>query len=957
MIELPTLYQQFIFLRSYSRWDWDKGRREHWDETVDRYFSFLRGRVPKKLLALYADVQEQVLHLNVMPSMRALWSAGPALERENLAAYNCFSGDTEFLTKKGYKKFSDVVDTSVEVLCGDRQWRTAKVSKFGEDRLYTLKLAHGAYSKRFVEINTTVNHRWYIYGDLNGDGPSVLKETKDLQKGEVIQQVFPIRSDILSYGEYKNGVMHGAIYGDGTKFTRHSAHGIRLCGEKAELLKYFDGRISYPKSTNGDPYVYLKKGYDNGRDFKELPSMNESDDYLLGFIRGWFATDGSVQKNGQINIAFSYDDYVWFADVSSKFGWLCGKWNQFNKPTNYGGRTKQCGRCSIQYESLIKEDCLLPTHRDNFKENADDFWRVLSVEPTDRVEPVYCVTEPETSSFILTNAILTGNCAYAIVDSPDVFSELLYVWMNGTGVSFSVERQWLINLPDVPYNLEEVDRYVVVEDSKEGWAQGVRDFINHLYEGYVFKYDLSKIRPEGAILRTFGGRASGPRPLKRVFDFALKTFQGAKGRKLNSLECHDLLCLIAECIEMGGVRRAAGMSLSNLSDQRMQHAKDGAFWELHPYRKMANNSVAYTEKPDMKFFMEEWLSLAVSGTGERGIFNRESCKKIFEMNGNRRIATPSMGQNPCGEIILRDEQLCNLTEVVVRPNDNLSSLIKKVKGATLLGMIQATLTDFHFVSSNWAHNCNEENLLGVSLTGTCDHPVLSQISDRAADWLSTLKNAVVDYSAKWATLFGINAPTATTADKPSGTVSQLVNCSPGIHRRNPVYSEYYIRRVRVTQTDPLAKYLADKGFPWTPEIGQKKDSCTTMVFDFPFKSPESAFLVKDRGAIGQLEYWMQFQKHYCEHKPSYTCYVKPDEWLEVGAWVFKNWDMVSGISFLPDDGGIYELAPYEAITKSEYESLLASQPKITFDGLTEYEKEDYTEGSREFACSGGACTI
>jgi ribonucleoside-diphosphate reductase alpha chain len=553
------------------------------------------------------------------------------------------------------------------------------------------------------------------------------------------------------------------------------------------------------------------------------------------------------------------------------------------------------------------------------------------------------------------NNLAGYNCAYVMINYKKVFADIMFVLMSGTGIGFSIERQAINSLPEISTTLEHTEETIVFEDSREGWAEGFNLLINRLYEGYIPKTDLSKIRPEGSVLITFGGRASGPRPLKQLIDKSIEVFKNAKGRRLNSLECYDLICYIADCVIAGGTRRSAMSSLSNLSDQRMKNAKTGMFWEHNPQRMMANNSVAYTEKPDMNIFMEEWLSLAMSGTGERGVFNRESCKNIFKLNGNRRQYKEDMGCNPCFEIVLRPKELCNLSEVVIRSGDSLSTLIKKIKVATMFGMLQSTLTDFHFLDDDWTNNCKEENLLGVSLTGLYDHPILNNISDRSRDWLLTLKATALETATKWSKHLGVNMPTAITCIKPSGTVSQLVNSSSGMH---PRYNKYYIRRVRVAKVDPISQFLIDKGIPYNPEVGFDINTTSTLVFDFPIKSPESSKIKSDVSAIEQLEYWKMLQLCYCEHKPSFTCYVKQDEWLEAGAWVYKNWNIASGISFLPDDGGVYHLPPYESIEESQYLEMINILPKsIDFEELTSYEKSDYTSGSKEYACVGNICEL
>jgi len=920
------------------------------------------------------------------------------------------------------------------------------------------------------------------------------------------------------------------------------------------------------------------------------------------------------------------------------------------------GRRENWDETVERYFDFLRE--IIPSAQKRKLDKARQYVMQLKVMPSMRA--LWAAGAP------LKNNNITGyNCSYVVVDNPKIFSDIMFILMCGTGVGFSVERQYVVNLPTIPYTLSNIEETVIFEDSREGWAEGYNSIINHLYSGKIPNFNLDKIRPEGSVLKTFGGRASGPRPLRRLIDFTINLFKQAKGRKLNSLECHDLVCCICDVVVAGGTRRSACISFSNLSDQRMKHAKDGAFWEMAPYRALANNSVAYTEKPDMYIFMEEWLSLARSGTGERGIFNREGAKKIvaslgrrnpeFEFGGNpcqpsdsllldgdklRRIDdngvtwkswktgikevleltlnngmkvkfTPehkimlsdgtwcqakdslgksikwglgnrdtssfddkyimygflfgdgskcasgegvtvklnkeketevydfltkncgfkeevcgslytnikniprcvtllnkpvttrafpedvlfgdsctsasflrglfeangsvnahsqislkstnhvliekvqlllasfgieswavhnepkaikwhngtyiskeswnlqiaprnswkfkesigfisnyknskirkfsgeykiklkvlsikslgekevwdySMNKEPhynfcqgviahnCLEIILRPNEFCNLTEVVVRENDTLHSLCQKVRMATMLGCLQSTLTNFPIINEEFKKNCEEERLLGVSLTGVCDHPIIGNIKnkERIQDWLTTMKLTAIEEAEKWSNILGINMPAAITCVKPSGTVSQLVGSSSGIHTR---YSPYYVRRVRVAKTDPMSRFLIDKGIPYNPEIGSTLENATTLVFDFYVKSPKSSMFRDDMSAIEQLEYWKLFQDYWCEHKPSVTIYVKDSEWLETGAWVYKNWDFISGVSFLPYDGGIYELTPFEEIDAKTYEEKMKTFPKLDFSELSSYEKSDMTEGSKEYACVGGVCEI
>ena len=543
------------------------------------------------------------------------------------------------------------------------------------------------------------------------------------------------------------------------------------------------------------------------------------------------------------------------------------------------------------------------------------------------------------------------NCAYLAVNNIKAFDQAMFILLCGTGVGFSVERQYVSKLPEVPEKLFKSDTTIVVKDSKEGWAKALRQLVALLYSGEVPQWDTSKVRPAGARLKTFGGRASGPAPLVDLFNFSIATFSSAKGRKLSSIECHDLMCKIGEVVVVGGVRRSAMISLSNLSDDRMRHAKSGAWWENDKQRALANNSVSYTEKPDAVSFLREWTALVESGSGERGIFNREASKKQAAKNG-RRDANFEFGTNPCSEIILRPSQFCNLTECVVRSTDTVDDLVRKVKLATILGTIQSTYTHFPYLTKDWTSNTEEERLLGVSLTGIMDNTLLTLKNAGLDKLLTHLKEVAVETNKEWAERLDIPVATAITCVKPSGTVSQLVDSASGIHAR---HSPYYIRTVRGDIKDPLTQFMKDKGVPNEPCV-MKPD--TTVVFSFPQKAPDNAVCTSDMTAIQQLEMWLMYQRNWCEHKPSVTINVKADEWFEVGAFVYEHFDEMSGVSFLPYSEHTYQQAPYQECGRSEYQALLSFMPKsIDWSELSQYEQEDNTSGSQTMACSGDSCEI
>ena len=544
------------------------------------------------------------------------------------------------------------------------------------------------------------------------------------------------------------------------------------------------------------------------------------------------------------------------------------------------------------------------------------------------------------------DAVAGYNCSYVAVDHPRVFDEILYILMCGTGVGFSVERQFINKLPEIAEEFHDTDSVIVVRDSKIGWASSFRQLVSFLYNGLIPRWDVSKVRPAGERLKTFGGRASGPEPLIDLFKFTIAIFQNARGRKLNSIECHDIVCKVADVVICGGVRRSALLSLSNLTDERMQRAKSGDWWNQEPQRALANNSVCYTEKPDIGIFMREWLSLYDSKSGERGIFNRVSCKK---MAPERRDTDYEFGTNPCSEIVLRSKQFCNLTEVVCRPADTLEDLKRKTRLATILGTMQATLTDFRYLSKAWKDNTEEERLLGVSLTGIMDHKTLSNTGSATERFLREMKEVAVETNEHFAEVYGINQSAAITCVKPSGTVSQMVDSASGIH---PRYSEYYIRTVRQDKKDPMANWMIEKGFPVEEDVMFQNN----WVFSFPQKAPTNSVFRDDMTAIQQLKHWKMFAENWCEHKPSITVYVREHEWMAVGAWVYRNFDICNGVSFLPHTDHSYRQAPYQECTEIEYQALKEKMPKDV-DYSSFVELEDNTIGSQELACAAGGCEI
>jgi len=545
------------------------------------------------------------------------------------------------------------------------------------------------------------------------------------------------------------------------------------------------------------------------------------------------------------------------------------------------------------------------------------------------------------------------NCAYIAVDHIRVFGESLYIQMNGTGLGFSVERQYISKLPEVAEEFHPTDTTIVVRDSKLGWATALDEYVRLLYSGKIPQIDTSRVRGAGAPLKIFGGRASGPWPYERMLINVANVFKGARGRKLSSIEVHDIMCHIGECVVVGGVRRTSLISLSNHSDERMRHAKMGNWFAENPQRSLSNNSICYTEKPDMGAFMREWLAIYESRSGERGIFNREACRNMLP---SRRDPDYEFGCNPCSEIVLRGHtktgagggQFCNLTEVVAKPSDSMETLADKVRLATIMGTMQSCLTDFKFLRKGWKQNCDEERLLGVSITGIYDCPAL--IKSKPEE-LQKLKQEAINTNVKWAKILNINPSTAITCIKPSGTVSQLCNSGSGIH---PRWSQHYTRRVRNDKKDPLSNAMIESGIP----CEEDKNNTEAWVFSFPMKSPTKALTRHDVNPISQLELWKHFALNWCEHKPSMTCYVPEDSWASVASWIWDNWDIVNGISFLPssDEGHIYEQAPYEDITSDQYKEMKKAMP-TDIDWKSIIEVIDTTTASQELACTGDSCEI
>jgi ribonucleoside-diphosphate reductase alpha chain len=639
----------------------------------------------------------------------------------------------------------------------------------------------------------------------------------------------------------------------------------------------------------------------------------------------------SIDKNG-----FIEDPYKNFIHISRYARWIPEK-----------NRRESWTETVNRYMTFMKDHLVV-----NYKYSSDDkiFTEIENAILNHEIMP--SMRALMTAGAALDrDHIASYNCSFIAVDNPRAFDEAMYVLMNGTGVGFSVEQKYTDQLPIVAESFYKTETTIVVDDSKLGWSKAFKELIALLYQGQIPNWDMSKVRPSGARLKTFGGRASGPEPLDSLFKFAVETFQMASGRRLKPIEAHDLMCKIGEVVVVGGVRRSALISLSNLDDFEMAKAKSGQWWETQPQRSLANNSAVYNSKPNTAQFLREWRNLYESKSGERGIYNIDSVKKHVASFG-RRDESKIAGTNPCGEIILRSNEFCNLTEVVIKENDTKESLLEKIRLATILGTWQSTLTDFKYIRKIWKDNCEEERLLGVSLTGIFGNKLTSTPGKPLEELLTFMREESVKTNDVEATKIGINPSASITCVKPSGTVSQLVGVSSGIH---PWYSEYYIRSVRGDNKDPLTQFLKDAGVPNEPDVMKPEH---TTVFYFPQKSPKNAVLTKNLTAIDHLEIWKLYRTYWTEHNPSVTVNLHEDEWVRVGAWVYDNFDSIGGVSFLPASEHTYKQAPYQEITKEEYTEMLSKMPKsIYWEGLVAYEKEDGTTGSQELSCVAGECEI
>ncbi len=939
----PSPLQKFQFFDKYSRFNYDLGRRETWIETVDRSVDFLYELAGTRLPAeTYARVRRGILEMRSMPSMRLLAMAGAAARRNNVAIYNCLSGDEKILThERGLIALRDSVGT-VTVLNKNREWVPAEVRSFGQQQI--VEIEFGRYKSKKV-IRATLNHDWVLT-----DGRRVT--TEELRPGDEI--AYTVASRVVNIGsiDYRLGLMHGIIYGDGAETyaqERNNGYVIRLCGDSRELLECFAGYPhSFPPTYGGDPVVYLYDDFAKTHQLKSLPNVAETDDYLVGFIRGWFAADGYLSKQGQILFAADEAGEEFLRRAGPKVGFDFGYATLMPDETNYGVRNQKVRNVEVRRASVAEEDFFLSKHLRNYREaTTDRDWKFLGIVPgSSRVEEVFCATVPETHTFTLADGILTGNCSYQPVESIDSFVEALTISMSGCGVGYSVESRYVENFPRIKRQTGKQRDLLVVEDSAEGWANALRTGLETWFEGSDMRFDLSQLRQAGAALKTKGGRASGPEPLRVMLDFVRARVLARQGSFLRPLDGHDMMCAVGNAAVSGGVRRTAMISLFDYDDDEMRLSKNGDFERDNNQRWNANNSAVWPAGGRTQVeYMHQFLEMVESGRGEPGIFNREAA---LSMRPERRRAA-ELGTNPCGEILLRPWQFCNLSAAVARKDDTFESLRDKVEVAAIIGTIQSLATYFPGLRPQWKQNCDDERLLGVDITGQMDSPIAQD-----AEVKPQLRQIAIDVNRQTAAALGINQSAAITCVKPSGNSSQLLDCSSGLHAR---WAPYYIRNVRVATHSPLYKVLRDASVPMDPENGQTPENANTWVIHFPVKAPEGSITREDRSAIQQCEFWLQNKLHWTEHNPSCTITYRPDEVLDVMKWVWEHRDQIGGLSFLPAFDAKYDNMPYVEITREEFEQRAAAFPEIDFSKVYRYEEEDLTNAAQELACSSGYCEI
>lgn len=920
--------QELVYYLNYARWSDEKGRRETWVETVDRAVDFLHELAGDRLHpGMYYDIRRGILNMEAMPSMRLLATAGEAARRDNTSIYNCHSRDTKFVTSEGVRSFEDFEDgDTITVLSHLGEWRSAKVRKYAEHEwLNAITFKRGSSEQR---VYATGNHRWLLR-----EG----RETTDLEVGNgLVQAPAPI-----SYWRYEDRTplerlywAYGFVYGDGTLVKNgkgeYAYSMVRLCGAKTRFRERFEElgfKTSQSASLGQDFMAYT------GTYLKTLPDLQQDGvDLVRAFVVGYLDADANLgtATNPYCGIQASDPEAIKFVrEVFPVVGaYVLSERDLTGQETNYGARGE-----TVKFGLLTGRS-----------DGANAYYYARDIKRGVRVADLWCLEVEEDHSFVLPSGIVTGNCSAMGVASIDAFVEALLISMAGCGVGFSVERRFVEQLPRIIRQKGGVKRGMMVEDSTIGWADALRTGLECWFSGEDIEFDLSLIRPAGAPLRTKGGRASGPEPLRLLLAQIRSRILARQGGVLNPLDAHDLMCFVGSAAVMGGHRRSAMISLFDYDDQEMLSCKDGDFERENSQRWNANNSAVWPAGGlDQLQFMNQFYEMVKSGNGEPGIFNRRVAN---DLRPERRQAYPFL-TNPCSEILLRDTEFCNLSIAVARAEDTYETLAEKVRLAAIIGTIQSLATNFPYLRPDWKRNCEEERLLGVDITGHYDSPIA-----RDPEAQRRLREVAVHTNRKVAAMLGINQSAAVTCVKPSGNSAQLLDVASGVH---PRYAPYYIRRYRVGATSPLYKVLKDAGVPLSPENGQTVDDAVTWVASFPIKSPEGAITRNDISAVEHCEYWLQVRRNYTEHKPSATIYYGPDEVIDLMKWVWEHRDEVDGVTFLPRDDVNLDQLPYEEISRERYEQLAASFPEIDFSKIVRHEHVDMTIASQQAACSAGNC--
>lgn len=926
----------------YARWIPERERRETWPEVVERVVTYLKSAAPEgaKIPApIWTNLQDAMLRKDVLPSMRVVQMAGPSLERCHVGSYNPVAADTKVLTEdRGYVPIKELENTKTNVLNKDGRWVPATFQSYGVQPVQRVVLRRHKGRTDYV-VKATSNHRW-----VREDGTVV--PTEALQAGDRIPSAYASK-EIQSAEEYVLGLRHGIVFGDGTavySYKRHSGYNIRLCGEKAQLLAHFGGyKVSYPPSFSGEPVVYMYDAWAKTHDLKTLP-VAESTSYVLGFVRGLQATDGFVTTASQVCLTLPTALVDAFGSMAARAGFSVASVRKLSERTNYGVRNIPLSTLSWDNASLEPADFILPTA---WTSATTPGYRVVAVEaPVESVE-VLCAHVPDTNTFTLERGVVTGNCAFTVLEGPKDLAELLYILMQGTGVGYSVESVYVDKWPAVEATFMGHTNFYTVPDSTEGWADAFKYAIEQSLAGRRPKFDYSQIRPEGEWLHTKGGRASGPKPLEELLDKTWEIVSGRAGQRLRPLDVHRLATMCGSIVQVGGVRRAAELALFDADDLEMLQCKSGTFWETMPELAMANNSVVATGPVSDSALLSWMAQLSSNGTGEPGVFRRDGPMPA------RRATGHAMGTNPCGEILLRPRQFCNLSVAVARPTDTAQTLEYKVNLATIFGTLQSCLTNFSYLGSEWKANCEEERLLGVDITGACDCPLLTN-PDTTPRLLAHLRDVAIEVNKGWALHLDIPQSAAVTCNKPSGNSAQFLDTSSGIHAR---YAPYYVRRLRIAASSPIGLHLKGLGLPIYPEVGQGSlEDARIWVVELPVKAPDGALVRDQLTAVDQLSYWLMWKQHWTEHNPSMTCYVHADEWINVASFLKLAWNSVGGLSFLPKDNSVYALAPYEEVTQQEYEQRLAALP-VALNLESIREQVDATTINSEFACVGNLCEL